>query len=381
MSHTGSITCTTTGTAESSGITSGEETTNRKRDYPEESKTEESQHIKHRKQDPARNAFQELMSHARYQTSSPMPGKKHTKDQKESHEAQDGKGLVHPIDKFEWQAWEKRLTLQHYLARINKRPSLDNETAWSGFIYADRYCFCIQDMYPKASHHYLIIPRVRVDATVNKEDFVDSEIQISCLPGEKILHGAMETDESVLATDASQLPISVRTVSEHYWPVLYYMHRVAHALVCHLHDEFRIISGDPSKARNPDDALFPSQLVRTGFHVNPSLAPLHMHVISQDIKCDDSNKYCKFTTSFFVDAMSIVRHLVNTKRSYDVVQGSTAEAWIKRKDGSGKMKDIYSHLDHTAFKKLGDLREHQTSQYRKKEYTGVFCRCRLPSSG
>ena len=50
----------------------------------------------------------------------------------------------------------------------------------------------------------------------------------------------------------------------------------------------------------------------------------------------------KFMVVRILQRAGIYRHLVNTKGSYDVVQGSTAEEWIMRKDGSGKMKDIFS---------------------------------------
>lgn len=111
-------------------------------------------------------------------------------------------------------------------------------------VYVDEEVIAVQDKYPKAKHHYLVMPR-------------DTRYR------------------------------SIRDLAVSDLPLLKRMESVANKLVHDINDE--------------NDA--PLLQYRYGFHAVPSMNHLHMHVVSQDFdsSCLRHKKHWNsFTTTFFV---------------------------------------------------------------------------------
>eukprot|EP01138_Halocafeteria_seosinensis_P004277 gb/GECG01004374.1/.p1 GENE.gb/GECG01004374.1/~~gb/GECG01004374.1/.p1 ORF type:complete len:416 (+),score=42.35 gb/GECG01004374.1/:1-1248(+) len=307
------------------------------------------------------NAFQELMQNA---------SKQQVKKPKSESKSSQRKDIPKPLDWFEEQARRKIDILNPYFQQLQQDKG-DN------FVYVDKACFVIKDKYPKGTYHYLIIPRLRRDAEIDEDSASKLLTEVDTSTGH-LRHDTPEIGSEFIASNGSELPLSIRSTPVAFWPVLFHMHKVAHGIVKSRHEGCEIITGSPRKSRGTEVSFMPSELFRTGFHLNPSLAPLHMHVVSQDLQCESALKYCKFSTSFFVDSMSIIRHLVTSNTPYSTISGSVADQWIKRKTPNGEMKQLESHVASRTFHKLQDLRSFNYEEYAKREFIGVFCRCRLP---
>ena len=110
-------------------------------------------------------------------------------------------------------------------------------------VYVDDKVIAIKDKYPKAKHHYLVMPR----------------------------------DKSIK---------SLKDINEENKELLDYMEAVGNRLVCDNNE-----NGDPHLE------------YRMGFHAMPSMTHLHMHVISQDFNSEhlkNKKHWNSFTTTFFV---------------------------------------------------------------------------------
>lgn len=129
-------------------------------------------------------------------------------------------------------------------------------------VQSDELTVTIKDRYPKAQHHYLVLPRQNIKSLkhLNKDHL--SLLNI-------MLENGRFLEEKLKAEDKSLV-------------------------------------------------------FRRGYHASPSMARLHMHVISQDFvsPCLKNKKHWNsFTTNFFVDAESVVSMLeVNGEVSLDKVK-------------------------------------------------------------
>jgi aprataxin len=62
-----------------------------------------------------------------------------------------------------------------------------------------------------------------------------------------------------------------------------------------------------------------------GFHVIPSLLPLHLHIISSDFNSDHlktKRHYNSFTTKFFIKINDIINHLESNNNNINSIIGS-----------------------------------------------------------
>ena len=115
-------------------------------------------------------------------------------------------------------------------------------------VTSDDQIVIIKDMYPKARHHYLVLPR---------ED----------------------------------IP-SLRTLNGSHAPLLVHMFQVARDFVSQLNE--------------------PNLEFQYGFHAAASMARLHMHIISRDfdsVHLKTKRHWNTFTTEFFMDAQTIISAL------------------------------------------------------------------------
>lgn len=164
--------------------------------------------------------------------------------------------------------------LRGYCARDN--DAVQHYAASNGVqvLHLDRECVVIQDKYPKAAVHFLVLPR-------------ESSTQ--------------EGTSSVLRQPGDLRP-------EHH-PLLVHMASVATKLAkaqgCNT-----LLHGAPTLPLLP--AVSPRQAFRVGFHSKPSLFPLHMHCISMDMSSGSlKNKthFLSFTSTFMVDTSAIIEVL------------------------------------------------------------------------
>lgn len=143
-------------------------------------------------------------------------------------------------------------------------PSPKRTTHWSKGLLAsmedpslvvasDDLTVTIRDLYPKAKHHYLVLPR---------ED----------------------------------IP-SLKSVNISHVPLLKHMYKVSREFVCQLSE--------------------PKLQFQYGFHAAASMARLHMHVISRDfhsIHLKTKRHWNTFTSEFFMDVQIIISALENTRK-------------------------------------------------------------------
>ena len=76
----------------------------------------------------------------------------------------------------------------------------------------------------------------------------------------------------------------------------------------------------------------PQYQFRYGFHAQPSMARLHMHVVSQDFDSDclkHKKHWNSFTTEFFVDAEDIISSL-EEKGRVEVFDKAKCDSLLKR---------------------------------------------------
>lgn len=117
-------------------------------------------------------------------------------------------------------------------------------------VKSDELTVTIKDAYPKARHHYLVLPKENIS--------------------------------------------NLKSLNSTHLALLEKMHENGKALA----DEVRLKE--------------PSMAFRCGYHASPSMARLHMHVISQDFDspCLKNKKHWNtFTTDFFIDAEKVIEIL------------------------------------------------------------------------
>jgi len=144
----------------------------------------------------------------------------------------------------------------------------------------------IKDKFPKARHHYLVLPVERIQNLAS--------LQAKHLP---LLKDMVETGRTL--------------VSKH-----------------------------------------PDSQFRLGFHAVPSMAQVHLHVISQDFDspCLKNKKHWNsFTTDYFVNPEHVIDKL-STKGKYTPVDSKQAKDWLNL--------DLQCHKCHNKPKNMPDLKKH-----------------------
>jgi len=169
----------------------------------------------------------------------------------------------------------------------------DNDTVRSfaaqqgvAVVHLDEQCVVIDDKYPKAAMHLLLLPRL-----LNKTgDEVPRNVSSLTPAHSQLVQHMLSVAQRVaqrrgctqLLRDASQLPL-------------------ASTIGCS-----------------------PRQAYRAGFHSTPSLFPLHMHCISMDMASPhmkNKTHFLSFTTSFMVDAAQVLQSLNQPRGLEDLLSG------------------------------------------------------------
>lgn len=135
-------------------------------------------------------------------------------------------------------------------------------------VYADDLCVAIADKYPKARHHWLVLP---------KED----------------------------------IP-TIKSLRMNHLPILEHLEKVGRNLI---------------SDNDLQEAHF-----RLGYHAVPSMAQLHLHVISQDFDSPSlktKKHWNSFTTAYFVDSSKLIENIRENGR-FTLVEPRIAEVLLKK---------------------------------------------------
>ena len=172
-------------------------------------------------------------------------------------------------------------------------------------VYKDDDFVCIKDKYPKAKHHFLLIPLLKIDG--------------------KYL---TTVSELLQLAKADQLLEKMKNLSE------------------------KIIEGLNTKK---------GQAIKfnMGFHAVQSMYPLHMHIISDDM-CSDCLKnkkhYNSFTTDYFVPLHELAKLLGDEKSAASVI--SHFELTNKSKLEGYLKLDIKCHHCQAPLSTIPNLKKH-----------------------
>ena len=154
-------------------------------------------------------------------------------------------------------------------------------------VYLDSQCVAIEDKFPKAAVHLLLLPRKqagRLDATA-------------------------VTSESAGVSAVSGVPEQVSDLAGGHVALLQHMLQTAEALAAARGCDKRLQSA-PAAPLLP--SIAPRRAFRAGFHSKPSLFPLHMHCISMDMQSaamKNKTHFVSFMSPFLVDACAVMSAL------------------------------------------------------------------------
>ncbi|XP_003387210.3 PREDICTED: aprataxin-like [Amphimedon queenslandica] len=168
-------------------------------------------------------------------------------------------------------------------------------------VKSDEKCVMINDMYPKARHHYLILPRENISgiSSLGKQNL-------------ELLHHLLKFGQDYVKTEHSN-----------------------------------------------DDTLIPDYpQFKYGYHAIPSMNRLHMHVISCDFdspSLKNKKHWNSFTTDFFIDAARLIKmveekgRVVIDKEYYESLLKKNLSCHVCRRE-QRNMPTLKSHI-RTHFKK------------------------------
>lgn len=162
-------------------------------------------------------------------------------------------------------------------------------------VRSDELTVAIRDAYPKAKHHFLILPKADIP---NLRSLNKSHVSL--------LETMLENGRAVI-------------------------------------DEVR------AKA---EAAASPQLTFRCGYHASPSMARLHMHVVSQDFNspCLKHKKHWNsFTTDFFLDAEKVIG-ILQDKGKVDLDVKGLYEPMLRL--------PLKCHICHTLLQNMPKLKDH-----------------------
>ncbi|KAF2859948.1 HIT-like protein [Piedraia hortae CBS 480.64] len=183
-----------------------------------------------------------------------------------------------------------RYGLQDYITHPEDFPS-------SRVVYYNTHFTVIRDLFPKASIHWLILPRDPLKSiTRPQEAFDDVAFLQECQAEERKVH-AMVVDEL-----AKMFP------GRREWT---------------------------------------EEDVKSGIHANPSMAHLHIHVLSEDMVSDcmkKSNHYLSFTTDFLVGLDQFPLEKDDYRRHYGQWTTNDMKCWRCGTNFGNSMAKLKRHL-------------------------------------
>ncbi|KAF2767746.1 HIT-like protein [Teratosphaeria nubilosa] len=184
--------------------------------------------------------------------------------------------------------------------------------------YNDKFTV-INDLYPKASVHLLLLPRDPKKNVLAPQDAFDDAT---------FLEDCKQEEKKVRAIVASELRRKFGKRSKQ--------------------DQARMgamESDDPSQDLPPGRDW--EKEVMSGIHANPSMAHVHIHVMSKDMVSEcmkKSNHYLSFTTDFFVGLDQFPLAEDDYRRTYGKFPKDMI-CWRCGKNFENKMVKLKDHLD------------------------------------
>jgi len=183
--------------------------------------------------------------------------------------------------------------------------------------YNDKFVV-INDLFPKASVHLLILPRDTTRNVMSPQDaFDDPEFLADCREEVKKVRGIV----------ASELRRKFGKFSETDKPYLAAMEM-----------------DDPPDPL-PSGRDWDKEII-SGIHANPSMSHVHIHVLSRDMVSEcmkKSNHYLSFTTDFLVDMDQFPLSEDDYRRRYSRFPGSMS-CWRCGKDYENRTTKLRAHL-------------------------------------
>lgn len=183
-------------------------------------------------------------------------------------------------------------------------------------LYRDEVCILVNDAYPKSTVHGLILPLDPSLLSLNEllgpnapDASISSSLASSAAAGERAQPGfiPISYDGAIANADSTKTttPVASQWISrpQNHVQLLEHMCSVGDAYVQFLQRT------EPEKYAN--------RRFITGFHALPSLAPLHMHLVSMDLEspCLKNKKhYNSFSTYFFLTSDRILDDLRTNHR-------------------------------------------------------------------
>ena len=210
-------------------------------------------------------------------------------------------------------------TLQHGrggLATYTRDPA---SFPSSRVVYFNEKFVVINDLYPKASVHLLILPRDTSKNTIRPQQAFDDPVFLAdCQKEEKIVRG-------IVASELRRRFGQYSATDKPYLDAL---------------SSDDLPEGDLPPGRDWDKEII------SGIHANPSMDHLHIHVLSKDMVSGSMNKkshYLSFTTDFLVGLENFPLAKDDYRRHYVTKQGEMI-CWRCQRNFGVKMTRLLEHL-------------------------------------
>ncbi|KAK2602069.1 hypothetical protein N8I77_008636 [Diaporthe amygdali] len=194
-------------------------------------------------------------------------------------------------------------------------------------IFADAYFVAIPDMYPKATVHYLLLPRSADKNRLHPFDAFDDADFLYSVRGEaNILAGlvARELQRQIGEHSASEAPRRAVLNGE---------------VEAELDERGRVVL--------PAGRDWKKEL-KVGVHAHPSMNHLHVHVVSRDMHSDRMKvrkHYNSFTTDFFVPLADFPLAKDDPRRNQAGWHEQPMVCWRCGRDFGNKFKELKKHLE------------------------------------
>ncbi|PPJ55315.1 hypothetical protein CBER1_06404 [Cercospora berteroae] len=190
----------------------------------------------------------------------------------------------------------------------------------SRVVYYSEDFVVINDMFPKANVHLLILPRdPKKNVLRPQEAFDDKEFLRKCR--------AEEQKVRLLVAEELRRRFGQHSNAEQ------------------ARNEAMEAEGVPDVLPQGRDWL---QDVKSGIHANPSMNHLHIHVLSKDMVSDamkKSNHYLSFNTDFFVGLEDFPLAADDYRRKYGSFREKGMLCWRCGKDFGHEVKKLKAHLE------------------------------------
>ncbi|RKP01742.1 hypothetical protein CXG81DRAFT_18500 [Caulochytrium protostelioides] len=189
--------------------------------------------------------------------------------------------------------WPTRRTWRHALLRY-----IENPAAWPEVCGYDDDLVVVRDAYPRARHHYLILPRVRLDRLSELEPSTHGALLAAMRDRAHVLIRQLRAGE---ASPDAGMPMGPPREA------------------CNAPLTTSAATSVTAASRGPATPVETdaTQAFAVGFHAVPSMAQLHLHVVSRDYAARAMRsrlRWNAFTTAYFLPLSAVQSELHATGR-------------------------------------------------------------------